>query len=1201
MTRLTALELVGFKSFADRTRFEFPEGLTAIVGPNGSGKSNVVDAIKWVLGEQSIRSLRGREMTDVIFSGSAGRRPLNAAETTLVFDNTSRDLPVDAEEVRITRRVYRSGEGEYLVNGEASRLRDIRELLSGTGVATEAYSVIEQGRVDALLVASGRDRRAVFEEAAGITRFRVRRGEALRRLERTDQSLARLGDILAEVAGRLGTVRQQAARARRYRELSARLRSLRLAVGATDLAGIDREVIAGRAAIASARESLAMFEAVEADSARRTAGIAADEQRIGSLLEATRADLADWRQRAAAAEAVARNLHDQRRALEGEAGRLAGRLRSAWSRRRAGGEALAAAAARITEAERELDAVVRAMAGLPSSDQEPDGLESARSLVAAARERGRRCDSAHHARLAELSRCNEELARAIAAVEPARREAEAAASEVAALDLERSTCEGALASAEERGRAAAEAVREIEREAEAVATAILSRMDEQSAWRARLDSTRARRDTLAELAVKREGVSPAVRDLLTNPFEGVVGLLGEAITAESGIAAIVDVVLGGRSTAIAVEDLESAQQRLEGAARPPGRICLVAARALGSPLPRPPADVDVLGRLDELVTVPASMRPAVTRLLGRVWVVETPDAARRLAPSAPPGTVLATRSGICLSSEGWVECGEPAVGGLVSRRSEMAALEARITHLEGLVTAASHEISALRERQTVLAEGVRAARQRQAAARDVLTTSRADLTRIEADARRQRSIVSDAETIVARLHAAIAERHAERARAAEQLEVSTTAAAEAAAHLASAEESLAERERCRGATLARLGELRVAAAEWKQQLAAAREQRGLLERETAAAQEDLRETRSASALLAGRSRGLDLDQLSAAQDAAIARWREQACATIATALFGERASLAEAARSAAMTADEARDSVTSLSQSIHRLELSLEQSLHARERILERIRDDYGVNLAAECRSPSDAEREGTDPVITEIAAHLAADPEGRARTDEEIDSLRRKLASMPPINQEAVAEAEELERRHAEIERQREDLVSAKRAVEDLVARIDEESRRLLGETIETVRGHFRELFERVFGGGQADIVLDPDVDLLDTSVEIVARPPGKEPRSISLLSGGEKTMTAVALLLAIFRSRPSPFCVLDEVDAALDEANVDRFVGTLRDFLGATQFIIVTHSKKTMAAATNLYGVTMEESGVSTRVAVRLERAAAARARAA
>jgi len=738
-------------------------------------------------------------------------------------------------------------------------------------------------------------------------------------------------------------------------------------------------------------------------------------------------------------------------------------------------------------------------------------------------------------------------------------------------------------------------------EAEAVATAILSRMDEQSAWRARLDSTRARRDTLAELAVKREGVSPAVRDLLTNPFEGVVGLLGEAITAESGIAAIVDAVLGGRSTAIAVEDLESAQQRLEGAARPPGRICLVAARALGSPLPRPPADVDVLGRLDELVTVPASMRPAVTRLLGRVWVVETPDAARRLAPSAPPGTVLATRSGICLSSEGWVECGEPAVGGLVSRRSEMAALEARITHLEGLVTAASHEISALRERQTVLAEGVRAARQRQAAARDVLTTSRADLARIEADARRQRSIVSDAETIVARLHAAIAERHAERARAAEQLDVSTTAAAEAAAHLASAEESLAERERCRGATLARLGELRVAAAEWKQQLAAAREQRGLLERETAAAQEDLRETRSASALLAGRSRGLDLDQLSAAQDAAIARWREQACATIATALFGERASLAEAARSAAMTADEARDSVTSLSQSIHRLELSLEQSLHARERILERIRDDYGVNLAAECRSPSDAEREGTDPVITEIAAHLAADPEGRARTDEEIDSLRRKLASMPPINQEAVAEAEELERRHAEIERQREDLVSAKRAVEDLVARIDEESRRLLGETIETVRGHFRELFERVFGGGQADIVLDPDVDLLDTSVEIVARPPGKEPRSISLLSGGEKTMTAVALLLAIFRSRPSPFCVLDEVDAALDEANVDRFVGTLRDFLGATQFIIVTHSKKTMAAATNLYGVTMEESGVSTRVAVRLERAAAARARAA
>ncbi|MFM8579447.1 MAG: AAA family ATPase, partial [Planctomycetaceae bacterium] len=329
---------------------------------------------------------------------------------------------------------------------------------------------------------------------------------------------------------------------------------------------------------------------------------------------------------------------------------------------------------------------------------------------------------------------------------------------------------------------------------------------------------------------------------------------------------------------------------------------------------------------------------------------------------------------------------------------------------------------------------------------------------------------------------------------------------------------------------------------------------------------------------------------------------EQQAAAIVNPLAAERAAIADAAKLTSTTSADARESISHLAQTLHRLELNLEHSMHSRARILDRIRDDYGVDLAGPLDDGFASNGTTTDPVITEIATSLATDADARARADEEMESLKKKLISMPAINPEAVTEAEELERRHADLEGQRNDLVTAKKAVEELVARIDDESRKLLGETIETVRGHFREIFGRVFGGGQADIVLDPDVDLLETSVEIVARPPGKEPRSITLLSGGEKTMTALSLLLAIFRSRPSPFCVLDEVDAALDEANIDRFVNTLRDFLGTTQFIVVTHSKKTMAAATNLYGVTMEESGVSTRVAVRLERQAVSlRARAA
>jgi chromosome segregation protein len=280
-------------------------------------------------------------------------------------------------------------------------------------------------------------------------------------------------------------------------------------------------------------------------------------------------------------------------------------------------------------------------------------------------------------------------------------------------------------------------------------------------------------------------------------------------------------------------------------------------------------------------------------------------------------------------------------------------------------------------------------------------------------------------------------------------------------------------------------------------------------------------------------------------------------------------------------AEQARERLTRLAEAIHTHQLDVGEARHRRSRIVERIRDEYDLDI------------EALEETTVSEEEPLPAD---RAACEAEIETLRRKLGSMTSVNLEALAESEALAERLAGLEAQLADVSDAKRSIEQLIARIDDESRRLLGETIETVRGHFRELFERVFGGGQADIVLDPEMDLLETSVEIVARPPGKEPRSISLLSGGEKTMTCVALLLAIFRSRPSPFCVLDEVDAALDEANVDRFVGVLRDFLSSTQFIIVTHSKKTMAAATTLYGVTMEESGVSKRVSVRFEATAAA-----
>ncbi|MCE9632178.1 MAG: AAA family ATPase, partial [Planctomycetia bacterium] len=385
MTRLRALELFGFKSFADRTRFEFPPGITVVVGPNGSGKSNVVDAIKWVLGEQSVRSLRGKEMTDVIFAGSAGRKPLNMAEVSLVFDNTARQLPRQGEEVRISRRVYRNGESEYLVNGEPSRLRDLRELFSGTGAATEAYSVIEQGRVDALLVASGRDRRAVFEEAAGITRFRTRRGEALRRLERAEQNRQRLADIVGEVASRLETVRHQAARARRWKTMQDRLRTFRVAAASRDLCGVDTAIGEIEAALADARSALQENETRAVTATSEAAAVDATAETLQPKLATTRSLAAADIQRLAAAEATAGLQRGRRAEFDADLDRATTGVATAVDLEREAAtllasshRAAAAVAATLADLERRLSVCESAAAGTH------DDAATARMSLAAA-------------------------------------------------------------------------------------------------------------------------------------------------------------------------------------------------------------------------------------------------------------------------------------------------------------------------------------------------------------------------------------------------------------------------------------------------------------------------------------------------------------------------------------------------------------------------------------------------------------------------------------------------------------------------------------------------------------------------------------------------------------------------------------------------------------------------------------------------
>jgi chromosome segregation protein len=1215
MTRLKALELFGFKSFADRTRFDFPAGVTAVVGPNGSGKSNVVDGIKWVLGEQSVRSLRGRDMTDVIFAGSGGRKPLGAAEVSLVFDNADALLPVDAPQVQITRRVYRSGENEYLINGEVCRLRDIRELFSGTGAATEAYSVIEQGRVDALLVASGRDRRAVFEEAAGITRFRARRTEALRRLERSEQHRQRLADIVGEVASRLETVRHQAARARRWQAMTDRLRRLRLAAARQDLLAIDAVVAEVEAALAAAQEQAAEAESRRSALESDVAALCAAETALAPDLEAARGRVATELARTAAADATLAAFWSRRRDLAAEQSRLEEDHRTA-SRDRAAAERAVAMAEGETAALEQESATLASR--LSSREQTAVGshehVARARQAVADCSTRVGELERVRQARQSEFDRALVRVEESHRLADSWRQRIESAQEQYGRLQEASATWEGTLTSLEKQAAAVAGEIETLEvthrERTDAVDAAWRSLAD----WQAKLEACRERRAMLQEMVRRQDGLSDAARRLLAeaDPGRAVPGLRGtlaECIDADVAWAPLVDLALGSLSQSLVVGSVDalvswhaawSSTPEASAVHEAGGRVVFlpIAAGSAGQG-PDLSAQAGVVGRLDRLCgvaepaavepTAPDTARQLVTRLLGRVWVVERLTDAAPLLATAPAGTVFMNRDGDCLTADGGLEIGQAtAATGLVSRRSELKALGHRTDELERTVTDAAALLARLRDELEDTRRDLREAQARRQQAAERVASSRVDLVRTTREEAQARETIASLQASLRDAERQSVDLSGQRDAAQADVEAADRDLAAARELLARATADIEDIDRSRDEVLEEIQRLRIEQAACAERLSQAHDA-------VTARRRDLEGRRHDVATAAGRRgdadrrlEALELELLAATgvhAEAAVAAER-------ATAALRERAAAHEALqgdrRAAAASLDEWRAAATGLAETIHGHELSAGEARHRRARILERVRDDYDL-------APEDLARE--EPSVPDSGSDAAAEiPSDRAELDTEVETLRKKLASMTTVNMEALAEAQALTERLAGLEAQLADVTNAKAAIEQLVARIDDESRRLLAETIETVRGHFRELFERLFGGGQADIVLEEGVDLLEAAVEIVSRPPGKEPRNISLLSGGEKTMTCVALLLAIFRSRPSPFCVLDEVDAALDEANVDRFAGVLRDFLSSTQFIVVTHSKKTMAAADTLYGVTMEESGVSKRISVRFEASAAA-----
>jgi chromosome segregation protein len=1221
---LKRLELVGFKSFADKTVFEFAEGLTAVVGPNGSGKSNIVDAIRWILGEQSAKSLRGGEMADVIFNGSSSRRSLGLAEVSMILDNRKRQLASEQEEVQVTRRVYRTGEGEYLMNGQPCRLRDIKDLFLGSGAGHDAYCIIAQGQVDVLLQASSKERRTVFEEAAGISRFKAKKIETFRKLERVDQNLARVKDIVEEVEKQLRSVKLQAAKAQRYQEYSTRLKELRLALGLDEYRQLTARLDAEGRVLDALRLELDQ-------QAARAAACEADAERLEMLL----ADLDDaLREHEARLARAQQEIKTQETTIAHESSSSADLEAEVERTRRGLGELAGRVTALETAVRRAADELAQAQAETDERRAHTQALEA--ELHSLDERRGalhERIAADQDAHLEQMRRAahwhNEAVARK-AHVENLRRELDRlqhksaqAAEHLVSLDHEVEALTAAETEVQQRlsaGRAEL-ATRRAQHDE-------LQRLREQtgeqlSQLRQRKSALGSRLDVLEGLIRSHEGLGDGVREVFTlieqpepGPWRTVLGMIADFLTVKRDYAHLIDLALGDWAQRFVVRDVPLLLEALGG------RTEAFSGRVSFMPIAHAAAD-DVIAELktNRLVQMsllsrvkqpdepgvptpdhPGLVAPALQvvscehpeladlpeQLLGRTLIVHDLAAARAIAAVAP-GYRLVTLQGELLEPDGTLTLGiHHDDAGILSRKSELRELQQQVTALGGEIQAGEQRTQELREAAAQLEREIAQAqeqigvlgeqaadlhgrvhqqRQRRQGLDEEVALSRDEIRKIEQDAAGLEGTWQDAQ------------RQAEAAEADVQRLHERLHQAEAEVH------NLDRQHHDKQAVCT---QAQVVLAKMEERLRGLGNQHAQLERDCQ--QRRLEQARSQQSLDLCRDR-LQTSRLAILQASSFmaqAYLDKETTQREVQDMIAQRDGKRHDRGRLVQLAQTVRGEWRGQQENFHARELAANDLRHQRTALVERLREDYQVDLAEMHAASLSRDPEGSaeDPAL----------PSGSRLNDgadvaEEIADLRRKLARLGSVNLEALAELQELEGRSASLRTQFDDLVAAKKSLEDIIAKINQDSRKLFTDTFAAVRGFFQELFRKLFGGGMADIVLEDENDVLESGIEIVARPPGKELRSISLLSGGEKTLTCVALLLAIFRSRPSPFCVLDEVDAALDEANIERFTAVLREFLDLSQFIIVTHSKKTMAAADVLYGITMQESGISKQVTIRFD----------
>lgn len=1177
---LKSIEVQGFKSFANKILFEFHPGITGIVGPNGSGKSNVADAVRWVLGEQSARQLRGASMQDVIFSGTENRKPLGLAWVAITLDNSDHKLPVEYEEVTVTRRVYRSGESEYLINGRACRLKDVHELFYDTGIGKEGYSIIGQGQIDRILSSKPEESRELFDEATGIVKFKRRKNTAQKKLEDEKQNIVRINDILAELEKQLGPLEKQSAAAREYLKKKEALKlcdvnmflleTERVQGALTELeqkiSDSDREL----------KETTGQYENIKKEHARIEEELEELNRRLDETKEAASRAGLGRQQLEGQIEVLKEQINSVRQGGE----QLEGRLKNIAADVKERQEAREKLAAEQAELAKQLEAAA-------SVSGEADArLQELREQIEAENTAAEISKNTIISLLNERASTKGRLQRYDAMQEQAQiRRTELNQKLLLAKSSEeeqRVQYEGHLKKLEEiSGRiiTLSEAQREKEEEAEGLRRELGKKNEELEIGQSAFHRESSRLESLRNMAERYDGYGNSIRKVMEQKknVPGIEGVVADLIKVDQRYETAIETALGGSIQNIVTENEDTAKELIEYLKKNRfGRATFLPLTSVGGrggfAKPEALKEKGAIGLASTLIRADKKYDRVVQHLLGRVLVAEHIDDAIRIARKYKHSIFIVTLEGESLSPGGSMTGGAfRNSSNLLGRKRELTELEENVQKLEADIREARLQIETLREQR----------RERRAEAESLSTElqrlylqqNTAKMNSDQAKARLDEIIegYSGLRKELSEIEKQFADIHDSREAIFREIRESEEQEKQNEARIETAQARLAELKQSEAESIDDNEKAHLKLAALTQKAGFVDENAARIERELVRLHTEEQEIHE------GMQKGnADIE----AKEEGIGALRKQIEDMIARSerLNGETAELG-GKREALLTGqkdfftkrEELSDKQTRLDKEIFRLNSQREKLEETVDSLTDYMWEEYELTYNTAL------------PMKQEEDMDLAA-------LKRQTSVLKDEIRKLGDVNVNAIEDYKNISERYEFMNTQRNDLVKAEETLMGIISELDTGMRRQFEEQFARIRVEFDKAFKELFGGGKGTLELDPDADMLEAGVRIIAQPPGKKLQNMMQLSGGEKALTAISLLFAIQNLKPSPFCLLDEIEAALDDSNVNRFAKYLHKLTKNTQFIIITHRKGTMESADRLYGITMQEKGVSTLVSVNL-----------